>query len=175
MNQHALWADPNVRLEHQARAEAFMGRPMEFDEECAEMKSSKDIPPRVGMQVDFMSVIIAITSLGRDGFEGIVLANELVDEYDAPGDRWVGGHETWNNGNYSITWTPPSDDERRLFMDAARHWRRPWQRQCEDGMPCDWGMDEFPGETKDTIEVFESLALDGADYDNMPDFEELER
>jgi hypothetical protein len=33
MNQRALWADPKVRRERQARAEAFMGRPMEFDEE----------------------------------------------------------------------------------------------------------------------------------------------
>lgn len=138
------------------------------------MKSSNDISPRVGMQVNFLGADIAITSLGRDWFEGIVISNTPEAAYQ-PGDRWVGGNAIWNSGNYSIAWTPPTDDERRLFVEAARHWRRPWQRQCEGAGPCDWGMFEFRGETKDTIEVFESLALDGADYDNMPDLEELER
>ncbi len=31
MNQHRLWSDPEVRAARQPAAEAFMGRPMEFD------------------------------------------------------------------------------------------------------------------------------------------------
>ena len=91
--------------------------------------------------------------------------------------NYGGGYGKWQfeQAMAASRWQPPTDDERRLFMQAARHWRRPWQRQCEGAGPCDWGMFEFRGETKDTIEVLESLALDGGDYDNMPQFEELER
>jgi len=139
------------------------------------MKSSKYIPPRVGMQVNFISAVIAITSLGRDWFEGIVIAN-VPKAYCQPGERWVGGNAIWNSGNYSITWQPPTDDERRLFMEAARHWRHPWrQPQCAGEGPCHWGYFECPGGPDDVVTAFESLALDGADYDNMPDLEELER
>jgi len=42
VNQRALWADPNVRLERQARAEAFMGRSMEFDEETTMTRVTDD-------------------------------------------------------------------------------------------------------------------------------------
>lgn len=167
MNQRAIWVDPNVRRERQARAEAFMGRTMEFDEECAEMKSSRDIPPRVGMQVrwayaHYPNGRFKISAVGK----GVRCIFGELGMHVMCGNQW---------SEAFVEWSPPSDDERRLFMDAARHWRRPWQRQCEDGMPCDWGALEFKGETRDAIEAFESLALDGADYDAMPDFEELER
>ncbi len=31
MSQREIWSDPKVRAERQAKAEAFMGRPMELD------------------------------------------------------------------------------------------------------------------------------------------------
>jgi len=139
------------------------------------MKSSNDIPPLVGMQVNFIGAVIAITSLGRDWFEGIVISNTPEAAYQ-PGDRWVGGNAIWNSGNYSIAWTPPTDDERRLFVEAARHCANVWKTgsfRPEDcsGM-CAWGSGFYSCEQ---AAIAESLALDGADYDNMPDLEELER
>lgn len=156
-----------------------MGRPMEFDEECAEMKSSKEIQPRVGMQVNFVGADIAITTVLRpdgvlDGFEGVVLANSYdAAAPNAPGCRWYGGIHAWNEGKYRVTWTPPTDDERRLFMEAAvnfhpdgfTHVPNVWGNHAEECYSCN----------NNWREIAESLALDGADYDDMPDFEELER
>jgi len=148
------------------------------------MKSSKDIPPRVGMQVHFLDADIAITSLetapwpgdSGDGFEGVVLANR-PDAYDAPGARWQGGIHSWNGGHYRVTWQPPTDDERRLFMERRTHpdgfghiGRLDSMKWVFDGHPAD-----CPYCNRNWREIAESLALDGADYDNMPDFEELER
>ena len=71
-------------------------------------------------------------------------------------------------------WQPPTDDERRLFMEAARH--------CRDYGPtvvcweyCRWRVVDMLLEPTAGSAIAESLALDGADYDDMPDFEELER
>jgi hypothetical protein len=52
-NQERLWSDPKVRAERQAKAEAFMGRPMELDtpdglpcgEGCAECRREKQTKP----------------------------------------------------------------------------------------------------------------------------------
>lgn len=72
-------------------------------------------------------------------------------------------------------WQPPTDDERRLFMEAARHYSSPGFSEC---VPFCGESDfvRFGAESLDRIAaIAESLALDGADYDAMPDFEELER
>jgi len=76
-------------------------------------------------------------------------------------------------------WQPPTDDERRLFMEVA-------QSAHPDGFghigrfdSMKWVFDGHPADcpycNRNWREIAESLALDGADYDNMPDFEELER
>jgi hypothetical protein len=130
------------------------------------MKSSKDIPPRVGMQVRFWDNSPAkVTSVhGASGFRG-------TNGYATRG-------YAWNSGAYEIEWTPPTDDERRLFMEAADNimsilsvWG---QHEC-NGF-CYWEQDELmlAGYDEQSA-IAESLALDGADYDDMPDFEELER
>src|SRR6185295_2164924 len=168
-NQRALWADPNVRRERQARAEAFMGRPMEFDEECAEMKSSKDIQPRVGMQVRFL--------LDPPHWP----AGKITSVFQASGFAGTNGYGSsgyaWEAGNYTIEWQPPTDDERRLFMERRTHpdgfghiGRFDSTKWVFDGH-----SDNCPDCNRNWREIAESLALDGADYDNMPDFEELER
>jgi len=131
------------------------------------MKSSKDIPPRVGMQVRY-----------RDD-----LRSKRICRVDSEGMDFDNGSYnrcTWEDPfvffgkYYTIEWTPPSDDERRLFMEAARH--------CRDYGPtvvcweyCRWRVVDMLLETTAGAAIAESLALDGADYDAMPDFEELER
>jgi len=74
-------------------------------------------------------------------------------------------------------WQPPTDDERRLFMERCTHpdgfghiGRFDSMKWVFDGHPAD-----CPYCNRNWREIAESLALDGADYDNMPDFEELER
>jgi hypothetical protein len=134
------------------------------------MKSSKDIQPRVGMQVRLYDGrsknIIEI----RPDAECAIRTSDGCDWF-AP-DQKQRCH--WNGGAVTIEWTPPTDDERRLFMEAARHWSGV-SGDCRDDGPCDWATLDCPGDCEDAARVFESLALDGADYDNMPDFEELER
>ncbi len=70
-------------------------------------------------------------------------------------------------------WQPPADDERRLFMETARHCDNAPRTPC--GEYCDWRFSDDYIDPPTGREIAESLALDGADYDNMPDFEELER
>jgi len=168
-NQRALWAEPNVRRERQARAEAFMGRPMEFDDECAEMKSSKDIPPRVGMQV---RLVYAPYPNGRFKISAVGKGVRCI--FGELGIHVMCGNQ-WSEA--FVEWIPPTDDERRLFMERRTHpdgfghiGRFDSMKWVFDGHPAD-----CPYCNRNWREIAESLALDGADYDNMPDFEELKR
>jgi len=136
------------------------------------MKSSKDIPPRVGMQ---------FACLGESHrIKAITVSHVFTDRGDFflregnPGGLWF-------CGAIEITWQPPTDDERRLLMEAARRnavrWRsRPRFEHGGDGLPAQSHADATCQFCADAWrEIAESLALDGADYDNMPDFEELGR
>ncbi len=127
------------------------------------MKSSRDISPRVGMQVRFCicglpverhKVSRRFEATGFCGSDGIAVTSGYA----------------WEGGAYEIEWTPPTDDERRLFMEASRGFSDR-DHSCDE--LCAWLFDVDP--YGDDREIAESLALDGADYDNMPDFEELER
>ena len=125
------------------------------------MKSSRDIPPRVGMQVRFgMYESKKITAIRGDR----ILCSDGVNHLD-PRSKDA---SDWPDGSLEIQWTPPDDDERRLFMDAADGFGEPDHR-CNEF--CWWLFNECG----DDRAIAESLALDGADYDDMPDFEELER
>jgi len=132
------------------------------------MKSSKDIPPRVGMQV---RADYPFLSSDRRNVTSLVGWHIGMNGSNLKSDRCL-----WNSGAYEIEWQPPTDDERRLFMEAARHCANVWKTgsfRLEDcsGM-CAWGSGFYSCEQ---AAIAESLALDGADYGNMPDFEELER
>ncbi len=86
------------------------------------------------------------------------------------------GSASWRNGlgykSKNSPWIPPTDDERRLFMEAAWHCIVPPPTRC--GEYCKWRFsDDYIGPRSGRA-IAESLALDGADVDNMPDFEELE-
>jgi len=134
------------------------------------MKSSKDIPPRVGMQVRFnddeTKRITAVTGcliICSDGKNHIHPADPTAVD--------------WPSGDFEIEWTPPTDDERRLFMEAARHQREQVDAKTHDCDEMCEALDGAGGLCNFFVRasIAESLALDGADYDNMPDFEELER
>ncbi len=129
------------------------------------MKSSRDIPPRVGMQFyadfDYDDPRRRIIAL-RDGM--------IITDVDGDYPGRTASLYVWNDGHYEIQWTPPTDDERRLFMEAARGFG---DRTHSCNEFCAWLLKFEP--CSDDREIAESLALDGADYDAMPDFEELER
>ena len=126
------------------------------------MKSSRDIPPRVGMQLAYLHELNRISSM---------TANRIITDRGHVFVRDGGQHSLWLDGHLEITWTPPTNDERRLFMEAADDLFLP-DHEC-GGELCEW-LFAHGGNADDRV-VLESLALDGADYDNMPDFEELER
>ncbi len=125
------------------------------------MKSSRDIPPRVGMQCSYT---YAPNEGERFKIGGINPAIGCI--FDAEGIH-VMCKEGWRSGESFVEWTPPTDDERRLFMRRGHEVTCDWWR---------WYVDDSGhfGDGCDAA-IAESLALDGADYDNMPDFEELER
>jgi len=102
----------------------------------------------------------------------IVTADEC--SWFAPWQRAEGEPCYWNDGDVTIEWTPPTDAERRLFMEAARHCASAGADGWCTGY-CDWCNDTMQMDPGVQYEIAESLALDGADYDDMPDFEELER
>lgn len=136
------------------------------------MKSSRDIPPRVGMQFyaefdddDPRRRIIALCG------------GSIITDVDGDYPGGTASQLVWDAGGYAIEWIPPSDDERRRFMDVAANQRAQVDAKVHAcGGMCD-ALDEAGGELNFFVRaaIAESLALDGADYDNMPDFEELER
>lgn len=77
--------------------------------------------------------------------------------------------------NEHVDWIPPTDEERAMFREAAKH-----NRLCPNAVRfCEWSIEEFNSMRDWSIEGFssmrecsqiaDSLALDGADYDNMPE------
>jgi len=136
------------------------------------MKSSKDIPPRVGMQVRCGNRLVESVSM--------VSGSRIFFSVDGSESGWCRGPGSgmmWDDGDIEILWIPPTDDERRLFMERCTHpdgfghiGRFDSMKWVFDGHPAD-----CPYCNRNWREIAESLALDGADYDNMPDFEELER
>lgn len=121
------------------------------------MKSSRDIPPRVGMQVRWCE-----PGWGDKSFK-VSRGVESLGFYDSEGNYETGGY-AWEDGVYEITWTPPTEDERRLFMEAARHCRTVGAYGYCGGY-CDWCNDHYYVDPCPQSAIAESLALDGADYD----------
>lgn len=127
------------------------------------MKSSKDVPPRVGMQfyAPFDDPSRRITALRG----GRIFTD--VDPVDCPG--MVASQELWDEGSYDITWIPPTDEERRMFMEIADA-NRDGRHEC--GPFCFWALGgtgiDWCFRILDQREIADSLALDGADYDNLP-------
>ena len=119
--------------------------------------NSKGIEPRVGMQctIDF-----------GDGVKELRRITNVVNGYvimDTSGASVM----FFKEGNYEIEWIPPTDEERRLFAEIGRMsgpWYGPegdynvWYQQES----VHWGCGE-------RWQIAESLSLDGADYDNMPE------
>jgi hypothetical protein len=139
---------------------------VQVDRRKEAMRSSKDIPPRVGMQVRFClnGRTVETNKVSR--------VFEATGFYGSDGEPKTGGI-AWKAGHYEIDWQPPSDDERRLFMEAARHCRSTAAGDlC--GEFCDW-RDNTWILAIEGARIAESLALDGADYDDMPQLEGLER
>ena len=68
---------------------------------------------------------------------------------------------SWDIGNYEIEWIPPTDEERKMFVAASNG----ESLSFDDWYCCESGLyGSFS-----SYEIAESLALDGADYDNMPE------
>lgn len=89
--------------------------------------------------------------------------------------NYGGGYGKWQfeQAMAASRWQPPTDHERRLFMEAARHCGTAGSYGFCTAY-CDWCNERYTIPFSQA-EIAESLALDGADYDDMPDFEELER
>lgn len=138
------------------------------------MKSSKDIEPRVGMQVSIYG--------GSPKRISRVDYTEVCAIYTDDNSRWYGPGQMdkcyWNEGDIEIEWIPPTDEERKMFVEVAEHIT--FDNQVS---PCDERCDAFNscfghfrrkapfmlyGEGGFGKDIALSLALDGADYDNMP-------
>lgn len=134
------------------------------------MKSSKDIEPRVGMQVRFFgSAAINVTSTGDPDWAFIGYLG---------GYYWTASKDAWEHGKYDVLWIPPTDEERKMFVEAAiraENFSDPFKDR--DGDACIYDAAEDLGPVMFVTEIIivhassicYSLALDGADYDNMPE------
>ena len=123
------------------------------------MKSSKEIPPRIGMQVRFIGEskkVIALASFGVD--------------FDDWSFSPVG---FWNDGHYEIEWIPPTDEERKAMNEGARLLRSSeiWSAiddkwsvfaWCEPALHADIRYENSHQRSFEiAAQILESLAMDG--------------
>ena len=129
------------------------------------MKSSKDIEPRVGMQVVFTPYNRRM-KLAKKNKHGTFVRSDGEIQYML----------SWDIGNYEIEWIPPTDEERKMFVDTAD--RQIGFITSEDKCDCYDNKDNDcrrydelggRGNYQRRASIALSLALDGADYDNMPE------
>jgi len=120
------------------------------------MKSSKDIKSVPGMQLLFFGNDRRTAyPIGKKSQDGTGYHPETTNQYG------------WENGHYEIIWTPPTDEERQMFRDAAEHLRNP----DPFGLDCDEFCHGIVGDTEwlehcdyngmTMAEICESLAMDG--------------
>ncbi len=116
--------------------------------------TSQGVKPRVGMQVWFRydavgehQRISRISGTSLYNSDGVAMTHGLA----------------WDGGGYEIEWEPPTDEERAMFREAARHFGDDWYRTYHVGA-CGWAIDNFSdGITTgyDVARICESLAMDG--------------
>lgn len=133
------------------------------------MKSSKDIEPRVGMQINHRcgvsAKIVSIDShhdLDIHSPRCAVMCSDNRTHY-LPQNEPTG---EWATGEIEIEWIPPTDEERKMFVEAHDHIHA---RREEAGNHTEACSYLWECEHEVFGDIFLSLALDGADYDNMPE------
>jgi hypothetical protein len=107
------------------------------------------------MQVRFIRVADWTAKISR------IKGTELFDE---KGDVFTNGF-AWEVGGYEIEWTPPTDDERALFLKAAEHLRLDDVDYDDCGPWCKYvGWYETFGtaDNHEVASIAESLAMDGS-------------
>jgi hypothetical protein len=147
--------------------------------------NSKGIEPRVGMLFSYSGDKRYLHDVETFSVVPVYSPYEYDKEFIGKVVGWA-AECMWRNGDYEIIWTPPTYAERAMFREAAEEFR-----SMASGGPSSHGIYRMYADPKDACggldpmcatcvgnwegpaelfaQIADSLALDGADCDNMPD------